>query len=117
MKRVSKFLSNHYYLNMCIFIFMTVISSILVIGSNIKLLGTVPFVAFLYGGFRLFSYKNGKLPFLIKDLTYNAWKSQYGEEEADRKYEEMSIKNATSCWLIGFISFPIAVIIEFISWF
>lgn len=96
---------------------MLILSSILLVGSHMQAVSVVPFVCFLIGGVRFFQYHHslyGKLP--GKDAIYNYWKAKYGEEEADRKYTESSLKVATYSWIIGLISFAVAGIIEILYW-
>jgi len=117
MKKISKFLSNHYFLNIFIFIFMLILSSVLLVGSHLKVISAVPFVCFLIGSVRFFQYHHslyGKLP--GRDYIYDYWKSRYGKEEADRKYTESSLKISTYSWIVGMISFAVAAIVEILYW-
>ncbi len=49
----------------------------------------------------LITYKTGKIPLIMIDRTWDAYRLKYGEEEAEIKYKEMRIRNAVIFFILA----------------
>ena len=99
--RTKDFLIKHYKLSVSITILLIVISSAACVYSrNINL----PASSFLFSFFALMcliTYKTGKIPLIMIDRTWDAYRLKYGEEEAEIKYKEMRIRNAVIFFILA----------------
>lgn len=61
---------------------------------------------------RIGTYRVGKIPFFMRDSTWNRYRLKYSGEELDEKYKEMPLTRATWYFLLMILSLFIWVIIE-----
>ena len=66
-------------------------------------------------GFRLFTYKKGKIPFFMVDTAWRIYRVIYSGEDLDEKYKEMSINHATFFSIISIPLLVIGIIVEAIK--
>ncbi len=108
----ERFLSAHYALNIFIFALITLISGLLAFYQPAHDFEVISFICSIYGGIRLATYKNGKIPIFMIDRTWNKMRIEHDEEEAEKLYREMSLKHCTVCYMIAVPSVVLAVVWE-----
>jgi len=111
---IKNFLTNHYKLGLLITFLGCVISSIAAFYSKLLFFVAVFFLSSTFSFFDLIIYRTGKYPFLMRDTTWNSLRLKYSEEEAQKKYKEISLKRASVCFLIASLSFVTWAILEVI---
>ena len=99
--RTKDFLIKHYKLSVSITILLTVISSVACVYSHDVKLPALSFAFSLLALLCLITYKTGKIPFIMIDRTWDAYRLKYGEEEAEIKYKEMRIRNAVIFFILA----------------
>lgn len=109
---ISRFLSKYYVLNILVLSLITLIIGALIFFEPMHSLEPIAFVCSIYGGMRLITYKNGKIPFFMIDHTWDKMCVEHGEEKAEELYREMSLKHATVCYMIAVPTSVLAIIWE-----
>jgi len=111
---IKNFLTNHYKLGILITFFNTVIGFIAAFYSKLLFFVVVFLISSSFSLYNLIFYKIGKYPFIMIDTTWNSLRLKYSEEEAQKKFKEISFKRASVCFLIASLSFVTWAILEVI---
>ena len=91
------------------------VSSIAIVVSKLKIMAAIPFGFSIICFIRLITYKNGKIPFISSDKTWQKMRLEYPKEEAKEKYKELSIKNATTYFTICVLTFVMWIVTEILA--
>ena len=114
---IKAFLIAHYKLSCCVVAISFVFGCVAIVYSKLKFVAVLLFASSILAFLRLLSYKKGKLPFIMIDRTWNAYRLKYSCEEAEQKYKTMSISRATVYFIVSVISFLLYVICEAVCYF
>lgn len=113
--RISAFLTKHRKLSFLILILIISVCGIALAVANLKILAAIPFGFSLICLIRLITHKEGRIPFISVDKTYQSIKAENLKEDAEEKYKEFSINSATVYFIIVVFSFPLWIIAELLK--
>ena len=109
---IKSFFASHYKLSICLSSIIFLISCIAIVYSNLTFVVAACFGFSLVTVLRLITYKTGKIPFVMTDNTWNVYRLKYSKEEAEKRYEEMSLNRAAAYFIVTLVSFFIWAICE-----
>ena len=115
---IESLITHHSRIAIFLAIIMMLASGIAAIDSNSNFLSNFLLVVFFFSicsMFRIISYKNGKIPFFMKDTTWENYRLQYPEYEAKEKYKKTSIKRATTYFFISAVALAVWIIFKVLS--
>ncbi len=87
---IESLITNHSRIAIFLTVIMMLASGIAAIDSNSDFLLIVFFFS-ICSMLRIISYRNGKIPFFMRDTTWENYRLQYPEDEAIEKYKKTSI--------------------------
>lgn len=108
------FLVHNFKISCFVMANLVLIGSISIIYARTKFFAILTFIFALTAIYRLTVYKIGKIPFLVKDTTWNRYRFKYSKEEALLKYKGMSIARATLYFLFAILSLFLWVVCEIV---
>ncbi len=112
-KIIEGFILKHARLQIVISTVMIVITGIMMASIYFPIPAGISFGGFLVGTVRLFTYKNGNVPIFMRDKSWESIKREETDEEvADERFRSMSAKFATVSYIVGWIAFVVAIVLE-----
>ena len=93
---------------------MVIISSIAAFYSSVIILVAIMFASSLISSIRMFTYRVGKVPFLVIDTIWSWLRLKYSEEDADERYKAHSLRTVKIFYPIAIISFLVWAITEIV---
>ena len=117
MKRIYKitegFILKHARLQIVISIVMMVVTGMMIIGLYFPIPAAISFGGFLVSAVRLFTFKNGNISIFARDRTWRYIKRKSPDSEsADENFRAISAKVATVSYIVGWIAFVVAIVLE-----
>ncbi|MBQ9120810.1 MAG: hypothetical protein IJY12_00425 [Clostridia bacterium] len=113
---ISLWLSKRYAFHMFLAIAMALIAGTMGVFVRFQLLAVLSFAGFICLAFRLFTFKHGKIPFLVRDRAWNTMQISGKEKESlEDEYKSFSLKRATMAFMIAWITFLANFLLLFIE--
>lgn len=112
-KKIASFILRHALMHGIICAVMVVFTGIMMASINFPIPAGISFGGFLIAAVRFFTYKNGNVPIFMRDKTWESIKREEEDEEAaDERFHMVSAKVATVSYIVGWIAFAVAIILE-----